>query len=353
MSDDLQNQDPEYVKPDPALNPRNQVLAEIARGSAARHATEDGETFPSIDDDGNITPAPPADAPVEGAAPPAAAEASVEASTPAPAAPEVPPATEEEELVVEGQTIRVPKDKILEAGRRTFQKEVAADHRLKLASELLQEAEARVKAVPTAPQAPAAPAGPDPEFDELARAMQFGTPEQAAEALKQLAARATIDPTQVARLADERARAAVRDEVQFNEAMSFVQSEYGDLLSNSYVRRMFFGEENRRRAPKDRGGEGDTRPYKDLYKAIGDDLRKNLNMPKPGTPAPGGATTPSAGSAADRQERKAAIPPVPRTAAARMNESSGAPKPRTTAEIIAGMAASRGKNRLTEPRKGT
>ena len=131
--------------------------------------------------------------------------------------------------------------------------------------------------------------------------------------------------------------------------MSFVKSEYADLLSNDYLKRMFFVEENRRRAPKERGGEGDSRPYKDLYKSIGEDLRVNLKLSKP-------AGSPSApippGTVAVRQARKAETPPVPRTAATRLNEAAAATKVPTPAEIIQRMADKRGQTHLTTLRKG-
>lgn len=352
MDPETPTQEQEYVKPDPANNPRNQVLAEIAKSAAANHAAEDKETFPSIDDEGNISPAPsapPAQAPVEDAAPSGEAEAPAVESTPAEAAQGEHPAEEEEELVVEGQKVRFPKSKIIEAGRRTIQKETAADQRLKLASELLEEAEARVRAVPTAPQQPAPPPA---NFAELARTIQFGTPEEAAAALQSLAGNPPVSPEEIVRVAEQRARQATRDEQAFQDAMKFVQTEYGDLLSNDYVRRLFFTEEQRARAPKEKGGLGDTRPYKELYASIGETLRKELKMPKVAPASTGAPATTPPGSAAARQERKAAAPSVPRTAASRLAESSAAQKAPTPSEIIAGMAASRGKNRLTEPRKG-
>ena len=353
MEPETPNTESEYAKPDPVANPRNIVLAEIAKSAAANHAAEDKETFPSIDDEGNITAAPsapPAQAPVEDAAPPQVAEAPAVESTPADAAAQGEhPSEEEEELVVEGQKVRFPKSKIIEAGRRTIQKETAADQRLMLASEQMEESEARVKSAPTAPQQPAPPPA---NFADLARTIQFGTPEEAAAALQSLAGNPPVSPEEIVRVATQSARQATRDEQAFQDAMKFVQTEYGDLLSNDYVRRLFFTEEQRARAPKEKGGLGDTRPYKELYASIGETLRKELKMPKVAPATPGAPATTPTGSAAARQERKAAAPSVPRTAASRLAESTAAQKAPTPSEIIAGMAASRGKNRLTEPRKG-
>ena len=353
----------EYAKPNPQDNPRNISLGEIAKAAAERHKADAAETAPTIDDEGNITPAappaePPADQPaVEAAAPPAPAEGGpppvVPPSELAPAAPEAPPAIDpsaEYEVTVEGRKIKVPGKALWEAGVRTFQKESAADFRLQMASELLKEAEAKVRAAtPQGPPAAPQPPAPAEKSDaELANALQFGTPEQAAEALATLRGKGAVTPEQVQQFASQQARFAAQDEVQFQNAMTFVKAEYNDLLSNDYLRRLFFVEENRRRAPKERGGEGDRRPYKELYESIGSDLRKAFNLSKPASPS---APTPP-GTVAARQERKAAAAPVPRTAATRLQEAAAAEKVKTPSEIIASMAEKRGQARLTPVRKG-
>jgi hypothetical protein len=55
--------------------------------------------------------------------------------------PEPPPVVEEDTLIVDGKEVRVSKEKIIEAGRRTLQKESAADKRLQEATELYRRAE--------------------------------------------------------------------------------------------------------------------------------------------------------------------------------------------------------------------
>lgn len=355
----------EYVKPDPAKNPRNIALAEIAKTVAKQHEIEFSETADSIDDDGNITPAKPAEA-----APPAEEqplEQPPSETPPAEAAPQPPeepapakaPAApsqdavdpeKEYEVTVDGQKMRVKGKAIIDAGFRTFQKETAADYRLKVATELLDEAEKRMRGA-TPPGAPPADATPKGRTDlEIAHDLQYGTAEQAAAALAELGKRNVVTPEQVQAFASQQARLAAQDEYQFQEAKKFVENEYGDLLSNDYMRRLFFTEESRRRAPKERGGEGDRRPYREVYQTIGEDLRKAFNMPKKAAPSQS-APTPS-GTAAARQERKAATPPVPRTAATRLAEAADQAKAKTPSEIIAEMAAKRGKSQLSTLRKG-
>lgn len=345
----------EYVKPDPAMNPRNIALGEIAASVAEKHKVEFAETMPSIDDEGRISPpeggepagaAPEAPPSAEPATPPSAEQPSL------PAAPSTEPAginpDQLYKVTVDGQEMEVPGRAIIDAGMRTFQKETAADYRLKLASQLLQEAEAKAKGAATPPGAPAPAAEPPAGLNDaqLAEALQFGTPEQAAAALKELRGRPSVSPEEIARIVDARSRNVAQDEIQFQEAKKFVQAEYSDLMSNDYLRRLFFLEENRRRAPKERGGEGDRRPYKELYAAIGNDLRKSFNLQKPAA-----AGSPSLGTAQARQQRKAEAPPVPRTAAARLQEGPGAAKVPTPSEIIASMAARRGSDRLFQPNK--
>src|SRR3990167_7646037 len=157
----------EYRKPNPQENPRNIALAEIAKAVDKKHMIEFAETADSIDDEGNIIPASPpeAAAPAEETpaieaggvvTPPVVAAPPVEVVPAAPAA--IDPAAEYD-VVVDGQKMKVKGAAIIDAGYRTFQKETAADFRLKMASELLKEAE--VKARGPTPQG-AVPSEPPP-----------------------------------------------------------------------------------------------------------------------------------------------------------------------------------------------
>lgn len=348
--------DDDYRKPNPQDNPRNIALAEVAKSVAARHAVDSAETVSSIDDEGNITPAPDAPATQE-AEPAAEVVADAPAPAAAPAAAEKPADTgaifpdQEYDAIVEGKKIKVKGQSLIDAGFRTFQKETAADYRLQMASELLKEAEQKSRGAPAAQPAREDTAPTNKTDEELGQAFQFGTPEQAAAAIKELRGRGTTSPEQLDQMIDKRSRMAVQDEIQFQNGKKFVDTECKDLLSNDYLRRMFFMEENRRRAPKERGGEGSTKSYEDLYREIETDIRKNFNLPKPATGAQPSSPTPP-GTAAVRQARKAETPPVPRTAATRMSEAADTTKAPTPSELIAKMAATRGKNQLVGNRKG-
>lgn len=358
---DTPAEEQEYVKPNPQDNPRNIALGEIAKTVAAKHVVDAAETAPTINEEGVVTPppdTPPEETPPDeaAAAAPAGEQEGAESVAPAaaPAAPQAVDPEKEYEVVVDGQRMKVKGKAIIDAGYRTFQKETAADFRLQMASELLKEAEAKARATPSGTPA-AKPDAPTAKSDaELANALQFGTPEQAAEAMTVLRGKGAVTPEQVQQFASQQARIAAKDELLFQDALKFVESEYKDLLSNEHLKRLFFVEENRRRAPKERGGEGDTRPYKDLYKAIGEDLRSSFKMTKPAAGASAGSPTPT-GTVAARQALKRDTPSVPKTAASRLTEAAAAVKTQTPSEIIAAMAARRGQNQLVpQPRsKGT
>jgi len=344
--------DPEYRKPNPQDNPRNISLNEIAKTVASQHVAAATETAPSIDDEGTVTPAadpvatPTEEAPAVEAAPTVDGTAEIVVQTPTPEKqPDAIDPNKMYKVKVDGQEMEVPGKAIIDAGYRTFQKETAADFRLKMASELLREAEAKVRtATPPSAVAPQPVEQVTEKSDaDIANALQFGTPEQAAEAASILRGRGQQTPEDIQKFVQQTVRATTKDELQFQDALNFVQTEYKDLLGNAHLKDLFFLKENQARAA------GDRRPYKDLYKAIGDDLRTAFKMTSPSASA-NAAPTPT-GTVAARQALKRETAPVPRTAASRLNESAETGKVKTTAEIIAGMAAQRGKANLTNFRK--
>ena len=340
----------EYSKPNPQVNPRNISLNEISKRVAEGHKTDFAESAPVIDDDHNPVEPPPAvteeeaPAPVEEEAPAPAAEP-VAAPAPVAAAPEpgkeaIEP-TKEYEVTIDGQKIKVPGQKIIDAGFRTYQKETAADYRLQVATDLLRRAEEQSRTTQPSVQAEAPKAAAEASDQELAAAIQYGNPEEASRAIAEMRKRDKVDPAQIL----QAATAQARNEIAFQEGLKFVQSEYADLLATPDIRDLFIMKENKARLPREQGGLGDTRAPKELYQAIGEDLRKSFNRPKPASSTTQGQTT-VASTASSRQERKAAAPSVPRTAAGRLSQVSETPKAKTSSEIIAAMAARRGQGNL-------
>jgi hypothetical protein len=346
----------EFAKPNPEVNPRNISMAEIAKSRAEATKTEFAETLPATDDDHQPVEPPPAvveepasDEPVaepeadEPAAPVAAEIA------PEPGKESIDPA-KEYEVTIDGQKMKVPGQKIIDAGFRTFQKETAADYRLQMATDLLRKAEEQTRTTTPQGVVQQAPVATEALSDiDLANAIQYGSQDQAAKAIAEMRNRNTVDPAQIVQLVT----AQTRNEIALRDGVQFVQSEYPDLLANDYVKRLFFTEEARYRTPQAQGGLGDTRTHKVIYQEIGDAIRKSLNMPKPATGTTRSSPTAPAlaVTAASRQERKAAAPSVPRTAAGRMAANSETPKAKSSSEIIAAMAARRGQGSLTRQLK--
>ncbi len=307
----------------PELNPRARVMAELAERSNLRADAEAQEPLPPSDEE----PVPSTDVPVEPETPeetpaetPSQTPAEVPAETPIEAAaPEFNP-DQEYDLIVDGKPIKVKGSEILERGKSAIRKETAADYKLEIATKLLEEARSLAK--------PAAPTAEQPKklsAEQLAEIIQFGTKEQAAAAISEIMA-GQQQGNEIQKMASA-LPAVVSDQIAFHDATLFVQSEYKDLMSDPDLRSLFFMKENGMRQA------GDNRPYKDLYKVIGDELRVKFNRPA--------STTTTNKTIEQKKEAKAAAPSVPRLASARL-EAAPEKKAPTTQEVIDKMRAARG-----------
>ena len=324
------------VAPTPELNPRNETLRQIAERANSDADMTEKETVPETDEDGNpsepITLAAPAEQEPEHETPYAET-----ATAEAPALASAFNADQEYDLIVNGKPMKVKGSQIIERGKQAIQKEIAADRKLELASNLLAEVQGQVARMQP-PQQGAAPAqaqGNNLTDEQLAEIIQYGTKEQAAQAIGML--RTSGQSMEGMQQMAAKLPQVVRDQLDFHEAAKFVQSEYGDILEDPYLKQMFFMRENHLRQTGGEDGRGDKRPYKELYKDIGEDLRSHFNRPK---------TTPSAIAAVPktRDEKvaaKAAAPSAPKLASARL-EAAGEKKPPTREEIIERMKVSRG-----------
>lgn len=345
------NKDLVQPKPTPELNPRNRVMAEIAARSNKQADVDAQDAAETVDDEGNEVEPPPSteEAASDQEAEAAPAETPAPAESPAAAAESTVPAAStvdpdaEYTIEIEGRPMKVKGAQIIDAGRRTLQKETAADYRLQLATAALEEARRQAAAVQQA--APTAQA-PAPITDiQLAELVQFGTKEQAAAAIAEIRRRdsSAVTAEGLQQFMTAQLPKVVDRQLDFREATRFVQNEYGDLLADPYLRQMFFWKEDSLRKA------GDQRGYTDLYKAIGDDLRKHFNRPKAGVQTSAAPTSQPAAPAPTREQRqavKAAAPAAPRLASARLDGGAGLPKPKTREEIIEGMRRSRGQDSL-------
>lgn len=314
------NPNQEYLAPTPELNPRLQILKEIAERSNLQADQDAAETIPVMDEDGNEIQSDDIETETESAAP-----LETPSTNLAPEAPDAPVVAadqfdpeKEYDLIVHGKPVKVKGSQIIEQGKIAFQKETAADQKLQKATQILEEAKAFAQAQKQTP--------PEPQLtdEELAQIIQFGTPEQATAAIKYIKGNPQAEQQKFQEMAKALPQ-VVSDQIAFHEAAAFVQSEYKDLLNDPYLKPIFFNREKELREA------GDTRSYKELYKAIGDELRSHFNRPAPTT----------AKTMEEKREAKANAPAAPRLASARM-ESSPEKKPPTREEIIHKMQQARG-----------
>ena len=317
-------------------NDRARVLKEIAARSNAQADADANENMPGTDEDGNEVESAPAalepegrdlDAGTQEQQPDAGATTVAAQETPAAPAPE-----ETRPLIIDGRTVQVPVSKIYETGTRALQKEIAADLRLNQASALLAEAK-RISQQPQQPQQQAQQ--PDVlNDDQLAELIQFGTKEQAAQAIKALRGSSPqIRPEEIVRAAQQ----AVAPQMAFEAAKNFATTEYGDILKDPDLGAIFLNRENALR------NSGDQRGYVELYKAIGDDIRTKFNRPKPGqTAVPAASPSTATRTMAEKQAAKAQAPAAPRLASARLDGAGSQPRPPTNAEIIDKQRRARG-----------
>jgi len=333
------------LAPTPQLNPRAQIMADIAARSNAQADVDAAETVAATDENGDIAPVAAQTAPetpTEGDDEP---PAPVEADTP-----ETPPAAPieaakdlakptfdpdaEYDLTVDGKVIKVKGAQIIERGKMHIQKETAADYKLELASKLLQEAQARSAQPPT----PAPAAVQQLSDEQLAEMIQFGTKEQAAQAITLLKGNANSATANegVQRAMAEKLPQVVRDQIAFQEGVQFVQGEYADLLADPYLKPLFFMKENQMRQA------GDTRGYKEMYRQIGEELRTHFNRPKTTSAAPAAAPQ----TREEKVAAKSAAPAAPRLASARL-EGAAPVKAPTREDVIAKMQRSRGQSMPT------
>lgn len=330
--------------PTPELNPRNRMLAEIAARSNAAADQDASESIPPGDEDETVPPmVEPTEEPSEPAAP--SLQATPETTPAAPASGI--DLDREYEFIIDGQKAKIKGSQIV----ARVQKGETADHRLELASRLLQEAKqaAARQAAPPAqgaqPHAQAASQVQELKDEELAHLIQFGTKEQAAEAVRALRAQRPDAVTQqgfasfVAQLPS-----IVEARISFREGLDFAQKEYGDLLADPYLRPLFIMQEQE--AMK----AGDRRSKRELYKAIGDGLRQHFNRPAPTATVASAASAPTAQAAqtiAEKQAAKAAAPAAPKLASVRLDGGGGEKKPATREQILDGMRARRGQAQMS------
>jgi hypothetical protein len=217
-----------------------------------------------------------------------------------------------EVLVIDGQERRVKREQVLEAGKRTLQKEAAADKRLEEAGELLRRVKAMEQAI--LQRQPSSDAGGESEQPASTDpANGTATPQ----------ARATPD---IGTLVDE--RLWMRDA---DKAAQRFKEEFKDIVDDPYAARLVAQLENERLAKLAEEGKPVTAgdPW-EAYQAHGTKVREWLGKAKPA----GQVQVP-----ADKAERKRDTVTV--TGSTTSRPAPTQPKPLTTSEQIEQMRKAR------------
>lgn len=230
-----------------------------------------------------------------------APEPTVEADAPAIEAPPEPvlEAPRMVAIVVDGQTIEVEESRIWEAGKRTLQKDRAADKRLQEATQLKREAEEYAARVGL--QRPSPDADPQPAPSQDAHQEQSATP---------------FTPEALDTFLEN--KLYMRDA---QKAATKFREDFKDIASDPYLMNMAVQLENQRLATVTALGESYGDPF-DAYRKHGEEIRKwtaKLAGNKPEV-------------SQDKLERKQTITAIPAA-----NARPPAPKPdrpQTISEII-------------------
>jgi hypothetical protein len=299
----------EEPSPTPELSPRARAEREVWARSNKERAIEAAVPLPPA---AGEEPAPEATAPAEAA--PGEPAAAPSGDEPAPAAddPEI-------ELLVNGKPMKVKQSQILDAGRRTLQKDAAADMKLEIASKLLREAEERTGKQPSPSgdaQPPAEPlkAVQEKSDADLAELLQYGTKEQAASAIAEIRRRdsGAVDQKGLQEFISRQLPDMVSTQLAFHSAVREAQAEYKDIFADPHLTTLFHVQEHRLRQA------GDARPHAELYKEIGSGIRTHFKLPVPAKDT--GPTL------EQKRDLKAATPAVPRAAAARVDPGDAGKK---------------------------
>lgn len=330
------------------VNPRNEIMAEIHKArneQLTQEFKEGGGDFSALEPGEKPKPEPkPEEKSKEEAAPPVEGEAPlVEAEKKEEAETETQPTAEQpkkRKLKVDGQDLEVDEEKVIEAGIATLQKQAAADKSLEEARRLKKEAQDEARRIVEEAKKNAA-AKPDqdttglPEkgvsgverltddlFIEAVKKVQYGSEAEASAALKNLIAEAVKSGKPAELTLNE-----VGEYLEFREATKWAHDEYKDILGDPKLKTLFSSEEKRLRAA------GDMRPYREVYKDIGDGLAAWLKEKAPAPAQPKDQT---------RHERKASVVVIP-TAAARQ-PAPNQPKELSPSEVVDRMRKARHQN---------
>lgn len=302
-----------------SVNPRRDLMEQIVANDLENKVKEIEEGGGKREDLMPAEPEAKEEAPAET---PAETPAAAPAETPAVAEA---PAEKTIKIKVDGKEQEVPESKVIEFGIKTLQKETAADARLVEANKAREEANRLLEHVRTSKNPEPSQDAPKAAAEDtraLAHAIQYGSEEEAAEALKKLKGNSGLTPEQAAAMIDER--------MAFRTAADWYNRECKDIASDPYLHRLFLDGEKRKR------DAGDNRPYIELYGEIVKEVRDwkdgIVKATKPADPL------------AEKRAQKSQSTPQPVAASARKPAPQEEKEP-TTSQVISEMAAGRGRTR--------
>lgn len=309
---------PDAPRPTPELNPRNKAIAEIAARSAEVHAADAEELSSTYDDEhGKKEDDEPVAAPEQKETEAAATEEEKPEIT---AEPETAPEPETTpvrmvQVKINGVVREVPETELI----NHYQKESSAQEKFEQAARMREEAFALLRQQPPE-QRQAHPAQITQR--ELVEKIQYGSAEEAAEALQALQS-----------LTLKQARQEIGQAFLSREFDDFA-AKNADIWGDDLMRGAMLEAEAKLAANDPRGSSRKT--WDSAAKQVRDRFMPQATAPdaKPSVKA-----TPSA----DRQERKASITVVP-SAGARVATSSQ-PRPLTVTEQIEKIRKQRQKGR--------
>jgi hypothetical protein len=157
----------------------------------------------------------------------------------------------------------------------------------------------------------------------IVKKIQYGSEDEAAEALAEYGTKMAA-MGQSGRLTE----AELGNILDLREAQAFVKTNYADVLGDENLKELFVGKVNKKLAA------GDVRPYQEICKETGDELRAwkaPANRPQP---------TPTGGSRGEALQRKVSTVSIP-AAGSRLPAAPPAKEP-STSDTIAKMRESRG-----------
>jgi len=238
-------------------------------------------------------------------------------------------ALEMEKIIVDGQEKEVPISDIIDAGKRTLQKESAADKRLEEATRLLREAQERIP-LPEEKKDEEKSSVEDAKSEkikELTEAIQYGDEEEAAAAIEEI-----LQTAQSQAISPEAIKNEIREELrieQINEKLQAPPEDggFGDLREDPNLVALA------NQAINDAMAEG--QPYTwELCKEACQGVRDWVESFKP-------ESTVQKDELAERRERKKSAIDEVKSANLKNNQNKK-PEEQTTSEIIAEIRKVRG-----------